>query len=60
MTPFLALYGYEPPKWKEFVTTQIKVVALKDHLEENQKVVQLLKETLTVARNCMKQHADQH
>ena len=60
MTPFQALYGYEPPKWKEFVTIQTNVAAVIDHLEENQKVVQLLKENLTVARNRMKQQAYLH
>jgi hypothetical protein len=60
MTPFQALYGYEPPKWKELATCEIKVLTVKDQLEEDQKVVQLLKENLTVARNHMKQQVDQH
>jgi len=60
MTPFQALYGYEPPKWKEFAISQTQVAAVKDQLEENQKVVQLLKDNLTVARNRMKQQADLH
>jgi len=39
MTPFQAFYGYEPLKWKEFSANQTKFAKVKDHLEENQKVV---------------------
>jgi hypothetical protein len=60
MTPFQALYGYEPPSWKELATNHIKVASVKDHLDESQKILQLLKENLTVARNRMKQQADQN
>jgi hypothetical protein len=60
MTPFQALYGYEPPTWKELATSQTKVASVKDHLDESQKIVQLLKENLAVARNRMKQQDDQH
>ena len=54
MTPFQALYGYAPPKWKDIITNQARVASVKDHLEENQKVVQILKENLNTARNRMK------
>ena len=60
MTPFQALYRYEPPKWKDLVTNQTKVVLVNDHLEENQKAIQILKKNLNVARNRMKQQADWH
>ena len=60
MTPFQALYGYEPPKWKDFALLNSKVPAVKNHLEENQRIINLLKENLTLARNRMKQQADQH
>jgi hypothetical protein len=60
MTPFQAIYGYEPPSWKELTTSHIKVALLKDHLDQNQKILHLLKENLTVARNRMKQQADQN
>jgi hypothetical protein len=60
MTPFQSLYGYQPPSWKELATNQRKVASLKDHLDESQKIVQIPKENLTVARNRMKQQADQH
>ena len=60
MTPFQALYGYAPPKSKDIITNQARVASVKDHLEENQKVVQILKENLNTARNRMKQEADRH
>lgn len=60
MTPFQALYGHEPLTWKDLATSQINIATVKDHLEENQKIVQLLKENLVAARNQMKQEADQH
>ena len=60
MAPFQALYGYAPPKWKDIITNQARVPSVKDHLEENQKVVQILKENLNTARKRMKQQADRH
>ena len=53
MTPFQSLYGYEPPSWKQLATNHIKVASVKDHLDETQKILQLLKENLTIARNRM-------
>ncbi|MDO5305520.1 MAG: RNase H-like domain-containing protein, partial [bacterium] len=50
MTPFQALYGYEPLKWKDIITNQVKVAFVSDHLEENQKVTQILKDNLNTAR----------
>jgi len=60
MTPFQALYGYEPPKWKDFASLQTNLPAVKNQLEEHQKVVQILKENLSVAQNRMKQQADRN
>jgi hypothetical protein len=60
MTPFQALYGYPPPSWKELATNQTKVASIKDHLDESQKVVQILEENLATTRNRMKQQVDQH
>ena len=60
LTPFQALYGYAPPKWKDLITNQARVSSVKDHLEENQKVVQILKENLNTARNRMKKQVDRH
>jgi hypothetical protein len=60
MTPFQALYGYEPPKWKEFELINTKVQAVRNKLEEEQKIIQILKENLATTRNRMKQLADKH
>ena len=49
-----------PSKWKDIINNQARVASVKDHLEENQKVVQILKENLNTARNRMKQQADRH
>ena len=31
MTPFQALYGYDPPEWKELALSETKVPTIKDH-----------------------------
>ena len=60
MTPFQALYGYAPPRWKEFAQGDAKALAVKSQLEENQRVMQVLKDNLTTAQNRMKQQVDKH
>ena len=60
MTPFQALYSYEPPRWKEIIQGDEKVPMIKSQLEENQRVMQVLKDNLTMAQNHTKQQADQH
>eukprot|EP00253_Pinus_taeda_P026747 PITA_26747 len=60
MTPFMALYGYHPPSITSYLRENFKVQALEDHIEHQQKVLQLLKDNLTLAQNRMKQQADQH
>ena len=47
MTPFQALYGYEHPKWREITQGDAKVPTVKSQLEENQRVMQVLKDNLT-------------
>ena len=39
-----SLYVYEPLKWKDLTTNQARVALVNDHLDENQKVSQILKE----------------
>jgi len=60
MTHFQTLYGYKPHKWKEFALINNKVQAIRNKLEEEQKIIQILKENLATTRNQMKQLADQH
>ena len=55
MTPFQALYCYEPPRWKEIIQGSTKVPSVKDQLEDNQRIMQTLKDNLTMAQNHMKQ-----
>ena len=50
-THFQSPYGYKPLQWKDIITNQARVASVKEHLEENQKVVQILKENLNTARN---------
>ena len=60
MTPFQALYSYEPPRWKEIIQGSTKVPVVKDQLEENQRIMKTLKDSLTMAQNPKKQQVDQH
>ena len=60
MTPFQALYGYVPPRLKELVQGDAKVPGVKSQHEENQRIMQVLKDNLTMAQNHMKQQVDIH
>ena len=60
MTNFQSFYHYEPPKWKGTVQGYAKVPAVKIQLKENQRIMQVIKDTLTMAQNHMKQQAYQH
>ena len=44
MTSFQALYGYEPPRWKDIAEGDVNVPVVKNQLEENQRVTQVLKD----------------
>ena len=59
MTPFQALYGYEPPNWKELVLNDTNLLELRTQLEKSQKMIELLKDNLVMAQNRMRQQADQ-
>jgi hypothetical protein len=60
MTPFMALYGYQPPSITSSLKEKSKVQAIEDHIEHQQQVLQLLKDNLTMAKNRMKQQPDHH
>jgi hypothetical protein len=60
MTPFMALYGYHPPSITSYLKEKSKVQAVEDHIENQQQILQILKDNLTMAQNRMKQQADQH
>ena len=56
----MALYGNHPPSITSSLKEKSKVQVVEDHNEHQQKVLQILKENLTMAHNRMKQQADQH
>jgi hypothetical protein len=60
MAPFMALYGYHPLSITSSLKEKYKVQSVEDHIEHQQQVLQILKENLTMAQNCMKQQVDQH
>ena len=60
MTPFMALYGYQPPFITSYLRENSKVQVVEHHIELQKQVLQLLKHNLMLAQNRMKQQADQH
>jgi hypothetical protein len=60
MTPFMELYGYHPQSITSSLRNQSKVQAIKEHIDHQQQVLQLLKDNLTLVQNRMKQQVDQH
>jgi hypothetical protein len=60
MTPFTTLYGYHPPSITCSPKEKSKVQEVEYHIENQQQFLQILKDNLTMAHNCIKQQADQH
>jgi hypothetical protein len=58
MTPFKALYGYEPPHLPVGTIPSCKVQAVEEPLKERQTTVLHLKEHLNKAQEKMKMFAD--
>jgi DNA-binding ferritin-like protein len=58
MSPFMALYGYNPPSTTSSLRYQSKVQAVEEHIENQQQVLQLLKHNLTLVQDRMKQQVD--
>ena len=56
----MALYGYHSPSITSSLRDQSKVQAVEEHIENQQQVLQLLKDNLTLTQNQMKQQAYQH
>jgi hypothetical protein len=48
MTPFMALYGYHPPSITYSLKEKSKVQVVEDHIKHKKKVLQILKDNLTV------------
>jgi hypothetical protein len=55
MTPFMALYGYQPPSITSSLKEKYKVQAMQDHIKHQQQVLHILKDNLTMEQNHMKQ-----
>ena len=51
MTPFMAFYGYHSPSITSYLRENFMVQAVEDHIEHQQKVLQLLKDNLNLAQN---------
>uniref|UniRef100_A0A2N9J200 Integrase catalytic domain-containing protein n=1 Tax=Fagus sylvatica TaxID=28930 RepID=A0A2N9J200_FAGSY len=60
MTPFEALYGYEPPTVMDYIPGTTKVAAVDDYLHQQQGIIGLLKENLLSTQSRMKSQADKH
>jgi hypothetical protein len=54
MTPFMELYGYQPPYITSYLRENSKVQAVEHDIEHQQQVLQLLKDNLVLAQNRMK------
>ena len=46
MTPFMALYGYQPPSITSYLRENSKVQGVEHHIEHQQQVLQLLKKVI--------------
>ena len=55
----MALYGYHTPSITSSLRENSKIQAVEYHIENQQEVLQLLKDNLNLAQNRMKQQADQ-
>ena len=55
----MELYGYHTPSITYSVRDSSKVQVVEDHMELQQKFLQLLKDNLYLTQNLMKQKADQ-
>ena len=51
MRPFMALYEYHPSSITSSLRYQFKVQEVEEHIENQQQVLQLLKDNLTMAQN---------
>ena len=56
----MELYRYHLPSITSPLKVHSKVQVVEDHLENQQEVLQILKENLVTSRNMMKQQANKH
>ena len=55
LSPFEALYGYQPPRLLDFVLGTTRVAAVEEWLEHRQQIQGLLEDNLVAAQAKMKQ-----
>jgi hypothetical protein len=60
MTPFRALYGYDPPTLVDLVFGERRAPKAKDWIIESQEILKLLKENLQMAQNRQNISEDRH
>ena len=60
VTPFEALYGFQPPKLRDYILGLTKATTVDDFLLTRQPILDLLKSNLIVAQDRMKLQADKH
>ena len=56
----MALYGYDPLPITSSLRDYYKVQVVEDHIKDQQQVLQLLKDNLTLEHNRIKQQENQH
>ena len=60
MTPFEALYGFEPPKLLDYIPGITKAAVVDEYLLNRQQVLSLLRSNLIAAQDRMKLQANKH
>uniref|UniRef100_A0A7N2KR02 Uncharacterized protein n=1 Tax=Quercus lobata TaxID=97700 RepID=A0A7N2KR02_QUELO len=60
VTPFEALYGFQPPQLMDYIPGLTKAAAVDDFLLARQQILDLLKGNLVAAQDRMKLQADKH
>jgi hypothetical protein len=60
MSPFITLYGYHPPSITPPLRCNTKVQVVEEHIRNQQDVLKIFKDNLTMTQNRMKQQVYQH
>jgi len=60
MFPFMEIYGYHPPSITSPFKGHSKVQVVKDHLQDQEEVLKILKDNFDTLKNKMKKKVDQH
>jgi hypothetical protein len=60
MSPFLAIYGYNPPSITSPLKGNTNFQAVDEHIGNQQEVLKVLKDNLVLAQNKMKQQEYQY